>query len=860
MLKKHLIVFALFVATIIGVSCTKAQLGRSSAFNLPALKGTNAAGGDIDFTTLPATEGSNFIWISHQDIDYMATKKINFVRLIFSWEAMQPTLNGALNTTSSYATEMADRVNYLTNTKGIYVMIEPHGSIDSDFAAYKNVKVGSTGVPNTAFADFWSKMAALYKTNPRVLIGLTNEPHDMGTMQWFGAAQAAVTGIRGAGFTGTIMVPGNGWTGASTWTSTSVDTATPKVSNATGWLTLKDPLNNMVASVHMYLDANAGGGANDVVSATVGVDRLTGVVNWAKTNNVKIHLSEIGVDLQSNNPSAALGKTALTNLFSYIDANNTTVIGWSWWAYGPPEWWGGYQFALSPANVNSYGTDSAQMAFLAPFFTTAPVPPQPDASTPPVVTPPPVTSPTKPTNPIAFTKNAIFTTNSGQTNWVYVPNSYDSTHNTPTKLFVWLHGCGGQSQYDISMVSYMSNQDWISIAVGGRETTCWSVNSDTTLVLNAIADLQTHFNIDPKRIILGGYSSGGDLTYRVAFYNAQMFAGVLVENSSPFRDTGSSQAASLAAASWKFNTVQLSHTSDTTYPPSTVKVELAAMTNAGFPTTYIEKPGTHYDDDNGASGTSYDLRTFLLPHLADGWISGTAAPIPVCTYTYSAWGTCQSSGVQTRTTISSSPTPCTPGVQTISQACTYVPPVVPVCTYTYSTWGACQPSNVQSRTVTGTAPNPCTPGTQVLSQTCTYVPPVAVDTDGDGIMDTNDKCPKVKGIITTDGTSNGCPGLVVTATKTYDWGTGYCKQFYFKNNNSVPMSWKTMTIHLNDGKLRGTDSVWGGTFPNSSATGTIVVTPSQNTKVNPGQNSQTVGFCADYGSTKYVGTNGGLTY
>lgn len=74
------------------------------------------------------------------------------------------------------------------------------------------------------------------------------------------------------------------------------------------------------------------------------------------------------------------------------------------------------------------------------------------------------------------------------------------------------------------------------------------------------------------------------------------------------------------------------------------------------------------------------------------------------------------------------------------------------------------------------------------------------------------------------------------------------------------MSWKTMTIHLNDGKLRGTDSVWGGTFPNSSATGTIVVTPSQNTKVNPGQNSQTVGFCADYGSTKYVGTNGGLTY
>lgn len=815
MLKKHLIVFALFVATVMGISCSKAP-GKSSAFNLPALKGANVAGADVVWETLPnLDEGSNFLWVSHQDIDYMASKNLNFVRLCFSWEALQPALNGPLNTTSNYATQMADRVNYLTNTKGIYVMIEPHGGEDSDFAAYKNVKVGSTGVPNSAFADFWSKMATLYKNNPRVLIGLTNEPHDMSTMQWFGAAQAAVTGIRNAGFTGTIMVPGNGWSGAGTWSSTSVDTATTKVSNATGWLTLKDPLNNMIASVHMYLDANSGGGSDDIVSPTIGVERLTNVVNWAKANNVKVHLSEIGANVKSTNPAAATAKAALLNVFSYIEVNKTTVVGWSWWAYGPPAWWGGYRFALSPVNVSSYGIDSAQMAFIAPFFT--PPVSVPDAGTPPVV------SPTMPSNPIAFTKNAVFTTNSGQTNWVYVPNGYDSTHNTPSRLFVWLHGCGGQSQFDVSMVSYMPNQDWISLAPGGRETTCWSgLSTDGPKILAAIADLKTHFNIDPKRIILGGYSSGGDIGYPLLFQNSGMFAGGIFEN------TGPNSAALTAAKTtpWKFNIAHLAHLSDTTYPIANARTQMTTLRNAGFPVNLIEKPGTHYDNDNGTTGTQYDLRTFLLPilpSLNESWAANTDAGVP-------------------------------PVVDA------GVPPPPPLCTYTYSAWSTCQSTNTQTRTIVSSSPTPCTANSPTLTQACVYVPPAPVDTDGDGIVDNLDKCPTVKGIATTDGTSNGCPGLVLTAIKTSDWGTGYCKQYYFKNNNSVPMSWKTMKIHLNDGTLRGADSVWGATFSNPLATGTIVVTPLGNAKIDPGQNAQTVGFCANKGPTQYIGTNGGLTY
>ncbi len=211
---------------------------------------------------------------------------------------------------------------------------------------------------------------------------------------------------------------------------------------------------------------------------------------------------------------------------------------------------------------------------------------------------------------------------------------------------------------------------------------------------------------------------------------------------------------------------------------------------------------------------------FLIPGIVQ---TNPPPPPPVCTYTYSAWGICQANGTQARTVIGSSPNPCTPAPQVLTQSCVYVPPA---CVYTYSAWGACQPSNIQSRTVIGTAPNPCAPSAQLLSQTCTYIKPT----------------------------------LVVSAVKTSDWGSGYCKSFSFKNNSTVPIVWKTMTIFLNDGKLRGAGSVWGATFPNPNATGTIVVSPLGNAQIDPGQNIQTVGFCADYGPTKYVGTNGGLTY
>lgn len=223
-----------------------------------------------------------------------------------------------------------------------------------------------------------------------------------------------------------------------------------------------------------------------------------------------------------------------------------------------------------------------------------------------------------PTSPIAYNKNEYFWVDNYTQDRMIVPSSYDDTHATPTRLLIWLHGCGGQSEFEIGWLSEGGpGQTWLALSPGGREGQCWDMNTVTDTVLRSLAKAKTQFNIDPKRIFIGGYSSGGDASYRIAFYHALQFAGVLAENTSPFRDTGSSQAASLAAAAWKFNVVQLAHTEDDTYPIAGVIAEVNAMKAAGWDdaATLVQRPGGHYDDP----GTVDDARLYLRPQITGPW-------------------------------------------------------------------------------------------------------------------------------------------------------------------------------------------------------------------------------------------------
>lgn len=200
----------------------------------------------------------------------------------------------------------------------------------------------------------------------------------------------------------------------------------------------------------------------------------------------------------------------------------------------------------------------------------------------------------------------------------FVPKSYNPS--TPMPLLVWMHGCGGEAEGDVWTVgSYTAEADhgYLALSLGGRDGTCWTPSVDEAKVIAAITDFEAHFNVNAHRVILGGYSSGGDLAYRTGFRHSSTIAGLLIENSSPFRDTESTQAESLGAATTKFHIAHLAHEQDTEYPLAGVHAEIEAVENAGFPVTFIQKPGEHFD-----SHTDSDLQDELLPLIeSGGWTS-----------------------------------------------------------------------------------------------------------------------------------------------------------------------------------------------------------------------------------------------
>jgi hypothetical protein len=76
--------------------------------------------------------------------------------------------------------------------------------------------------------------------------------------------------------------------------------------------------------------------------------------------------------------------------------------------------------------------------------------------------------------------------------------------------------------------------------------------------------------------------------------------------------------------------------------------------------------------------------------------------------------------------VTSSPAGCTGGTPGLSQSCTYVPPTSACTSFTYSAWGTCQSNGTQTRTVLTPSPAGCTGGSPVLSQSC--APPTATVT------------------------------------------------------------------------------------------------------------------------------------
>jgi endoglucanase len=326
---------------------------------LPFSRGVNLAGADFgENRPLPGTYVTDYIYPNQSEVDYFNAKGMGIYRLPFLWERLQRTLYAKFD-----ADEQArlDAFVNATTAKGKIVILDPH-----NYARYFGALIGSSAVPNAAFADFWRRLAEHFKGNKNVVFGVMNEPYSKQTpdnsgpaqplpvAQWVSAANDAIAAIRSTGAGNTILVPGTRFSGAWTWFGKDSDGA----SNAEAMLEITDSGNNLVFEVHQYLDTYASGTEDLCLSATIGSERLKAFTGWLRDNNRKGFLGEF------SSGQNALCDAALEDTVRYVETNKDVWRGWTYWAAGP-YWKPGT--SLEPQG----NQDARQMPILQKFLTAA---------------------------------------------------------------------------------------------------------------------------------------------------------------------------------------------------------------------------------------------------------------------------------------------------------------------------------------------------------------------------------------------------------------------------------------------------------------------------------------------------------
>lgn len=286
-------------------------------------KGVNISG--AEYGDRDGVEGKNFIYPSEKTVAYFAGKGMNIVRLPFSWDRLQPTLNSPLS--AAEVDRLKAAVQRLRD-HGMTVLLDPHA-----FGYYDKARLGTPDVPAFAFADLWIRLAAEFANEPDVLFGLMNEPYDIPASDWLGMANDAIAGIRSVGARNLILVPGTRWTGAHSWRADN-----PGGSNADVMRGVKDSIDNYAYEFHQYLDADSSGTAAGCVAAEAANAALVDVTAWLRETGKKGFLGEFG---GSQDAACLSGLKAMTKT---LDDNADAWLGFSYWAAG--DWW-------SPEEINN---------------------------------------------------------------------------------------------------------------------------------------------------------------------------------------------------------------------------------------------------------------------------------------------------------------------------------------------------------------------------------------------------------------------------------------------------------------------------------------------------------------------------
>lgn len=300
-----------------------------STLDVANIRGVNLSGAEWGKNSSSDTQ----FWPTEAELDYYKSKGMNTVRLMLSWEQLQPKLGGPLDTAEmnrlhQFLREAGERGMKVLVTGGSFARYtENHGPFGAGADGEVNgTVVGQGGVPISAMSDFWTRMVNDINADPTAsaAVGgwdLTNEPHTMGGT-WPKIAMAVDRAIRATGDQHTIVVEGDQW-----------------ARDFSGLEELARIDKNVAFQAHSYWDGGSGGYSNKHYPGdpNVGVNHIRGFVDWLKQNNAKGFVGEWGVPTDTTEWAPAV-----TRFIDYLDENNMGNMVWA----GGPGWQPGYTLSV----------------------------------------------------------------------------------------------------------------------------------------------------------------------------------------------------------------------------------------------------------------------------------------------------------------------------------------------------------------------------------------------------------------------------------------------------------------------------------------------------------------------------------
>ena len=296
-----------------------------SSYSTQQYRGVNLAGGEYDYA---------FQLPSVSDGAFYAQSGMNTIRLPFKWEYMQSSSTNtqdkvddpsvAINFSNPNAKAYADLVQQYLD-KGMVVILDMH-----NYMRYGTnqaiIGSGTAGSPSAQqYAAAWVQIGTQFKNNPHVIFDLMNEPNTMSTQLVLDNYNAVIPALRFAGINNQVLLEGNGWSGAWSWTSSSYDTATPQKSNASVFVpsVIQDSANNYAINVHQYFDSNYSGTSNTCIANSV--PDISGLTSYLATYGLQAMITELG---------GANTQDCADDINKFLSTLPNNYIGWTGWVGG----------------------------------------------------------------------------------------------------------------------------------------------------------------------------------------------------------------------------------------------------------------------------------------------------------------------------------------------------------------------------------------------------------------------------------------------------------------------------------------------------------------------------------------------